>query len=137
MTRMTGGELWVARDGVGLDRADLARILDVTPAAIAGWEQSKSRVSQRVAETIRGIEAATDDAVVRLVAELRAMPDPQVLIYWKSDAVPPGRAEAARLGFRWWRQVVYRARQQVPETRIGSPEQIAEVRNEALEDERQ
>lgn len=133
MTRMTGGELWVARDGVGLDRADLARILEVTPAAIAGWEQSKTPVPHRVTETIRGLESTTEDAVARLVAELRAMPDPRVAIFWKADAVPPGRADAARYGFRWWRQVVDRALKQVPETRVGSPAEIAAIETEKLD----
>lgn len=131
MTRMTGGELWIARDGVGLDRADLAGILKVTPAAVAGWEQSKTPVPHRVTETIRDIEAATEDAIARLVAELRAMPDPQAVIYWRPDAVPPNRADAARYGFRWWRQVVYCAVKQVRKTRVGSPEEIAATRNES------
>ncbi|WP_454859658.1 hypothetical protein [Promicromonospora soli] len=133
MTRMTGGELWVARDGVGLDRADLAQILEVTPAAIAGWEQSKTPVPHRVTETIRDIEATTEDAIARLVAELRAMPDPQVAIFWRPDAVPPSRADAARYGFRWWRQVVYCARKQVPETRVGSQGEIAAIEIENLD----
>jgi transcriptional regulator with XRE-family HTH domain len=133
MARMTGGELWVARDGVGLDRADLAQILEVTPAAIAGWEQSKTPVPHRVTETIRDLEVTTEDAVARLVAELRAMPDPQVAIFWRPDAVPPSRADAARYGFRWWRQVVHRALKQVPETRVGSPAEIAGIEIESLD----
>lgn len=133
MTRMTGGELWVARDGIGLDRAELAQILEVTPAAIAGWEQGKTPVPHRVTETIRDIEVTTEEAIARLVAELRAMPDPQVAIFWKPDAVPPGRADAARYGFRWWRQVVHRALKQVPETRVGSPAEIAAIETEKLD----
>jgi transcriptional regulator with XRE-family HTH domain len=137
MTRMTGGELWIARDRrLGLGRAELAQILNVTPAAVAGWEQGKSRVPHRVTETISDLKTATDAAIANLVAELRAMADPQVTIYWPPDATPPGRTEAAKYGFGWWRHVVDRAIEQVPETRVGTPEEIAGIRGESLDVER-
>ncbi|WP_423464236.1 hypothetical protein ACO229_06665 [Promicromonospora sp. MS192] len=127
---MTGGELWIAREDLGLGRAELATMLNVTPAAVAAWEQGKSHVPHRVTDAIRDLMAGRGAAVTDLVAELRAMADPQVVIFWKPDAVPPGRDGAVRYGFGWWRQVVREARKQVPETRVGSPEEIAFIRSE-------
>ncbi|MFC8796981.1 multiprotein-bridging factor 1 family protein [Promicromonospora sp. NPDC057138] len=131
--RMTGSEVWCARDELGLDRADLARLLGNDTATIRDWERGKTFTPVRLAAQIEEVEAllkrATESAVERLVAELRAMPQPRVVVYAENER--PQDGDVARFGVRWWRHVANRGKAQVPGTRIGTLAEFDSMDHEA------
>lgn len=123
MERMTGSEVLCAREeDLGLSQADLARLLGNNPATIRDWERGKTLAPLRLAAQIAEIEVILEDAtgraVNRLVAELRAMPQPRVVVYAEGER--PQAGDVARFGVRWWRRVANKAKAQVPGTRIGT-----------------
>jgi DNA-binding transcriptional regulator YiaG len=123
--RMTGSELQVARVRLGLTRADLASVLSAGENTVRRWEIGKDPVSFRARDTINDIESAADKAVNSLIASLREMGTPRVVLFKEQESVgdaPPG---LAAYGAGWWRAVAGRAAQQVPGTRIGTHEELA------------
>ncbi|MFI8528553.1 multiprotein-bridging factor 1 family protein [Promicromonospora sukumoe] len=120
--RMTGGELLCAREGLGLTQADLARLLGNKAATIRDWERGKTftplGLAAQIAEVEERLDGATARAVEALVAELRAMPRPRVIVYAEDER--PERGDAAQFGVRWWRSVASQAKRRVPGTRIGT-----------------
>lgn len=116
--RMTGSEVQCAREVLGLERVDLARLLGNDPATVRDWERGKSLVPYRVHEQIGELEALTAQAVERLVAQLRQMQHPRAVVYREADESES--KDVARLGRGWWRAVAARAASQVPGTIIGT-----------------
>ena len=115
---MTGSEVQCAREALGLERVDLARLLGNGPMWVRDWERGKSLVPFRVREQIGELDAQTDQAVEDLVAGLRRMPQPRALVYREDEQ--PVDGDVARFGRKWWRVVVTRAVAQVPVTRVGT-----------------
>ncbi|WP_146197622.1 hypothetical protein [Promicromonospora sp. AC04] len=127
--RMTGSEVQCAREGLRQERADLARLLGNDADTVRDWERGKTFVPYRVADQIGELEALTERAVVQLVAELRAMPQPRAVVY-RENEMPP-RGDIARLGGRWWRRIARRAAAEVPGTRIGTRAEFDAMDREA------
>lgn len=131
---MTGSEVLCAReDDLGLAQADLARLLGNNAATIRDWERGKTftplGLAAEIAEVEALLEEATEDAVERLVAELRAMPRPRVVVYAESER--PSTGDVARFGVRWWRRVANRVKDRVPGTRIGTRAEFDAMDHEA------
>lgn len=126
--RMTGSEVWCAREALGLERSDLGRLLGNRTEIVRDWERGKLKVPFGVREQIDRLEAVTDEAVERLVVDLRQMPRPLAIVYAEKEPLPPG---VARFGVRWWRSVAARAAAQVPGTRIGTAAEIDGIHHEA------
>lgn len=118
--RIGAVELQAIREWLGLSVEALAEALEVAPRTVRTWETGKFPIPPGVRAEVRGLEAATDDAVRALVAGLVQMDAPTVTVY-RTDgelyAVRPGGAHETA---RWWRHVVARAAREVPGLRIES-----------------
>jgi hypothetical protein len=128
MERMTGSEVWCAREVLGLERSDLGRLLGHSAEIVRDWERGKIRVPFRLREQLDELETFTTGAVEHLAAGLRQMPQPRALVYTEKEPQP---AEVARFGVRWWRGVAARAAAQVPGTRIGTSAELSAMSHEA------
>jgi transcriptional regulator with XRE-family HTH domain len=132
---MTGAELNAAREFLGLTIERLADFLAVDPATVRKWEQGKYAVPAGVRAEVQGLEELTDQAVEDLIATLEGMPAPVVLVWRGADAEEDlglNLPRFAAYGARWWRHVAYRAAREVPGTRIGTNEELAELRAEGI-----
>ncbi|GAA4706735.1 protein of unknown function (DUF1870) [Promicromonospora umidemergens] len=128
MQRMTGSEVQCAREALGLERVDLARLIGNDAATVRDWERGKTFVPFRVREEIGELEALTGRTVEQLVADLREMSQSQAMVYREDEQA---RADdVARLGRRWWRVVATRAAAQVPGTRIGTRAELDAMNHE-------
>lgn len=123
--RMTGSELQIARMRLGLTRADLARVLSAAENTVRRWEIGKDPVSFRARDTIRAIEIAADEAVNSLIASLREMHPPRVVVPREQEPAGDDNPGLAAYGAGWWRAVAGRAAQDVPGARIGTHEELA------------
>lgn len=123
-SRMTGSELRVAREFLGLDRADLARIVEVREDTVRRWEIGKDPVTFRVRDAVVALEELTASAVKELVATLRTEGDPRAVVFREQEGLAAEYPEFARLGVRWWRHVVARAIAEVPGARVGTREEL-------------
>ena len=125
--RMTGSEVWCAREALGLERSDLGRLFGNRTEIVRDWERNKLHVPFRVREQIDELEAITAKEVEWLIADLRQMPQPVAVVYAEKEPHPP---VVARFGVRWWRGVAARAAAQVPGTRIGTAAEIDAIGHE-------
>ncbi|GAA2234268.1 hypothetical protein GCM10010413_36910 [Promicromonospora sukumoe] len=128
LRRMTGSEVWCAREALGLERSDLGRLLGNRAEIVRDWERGKLNVPFRVREQMDELEAITAKEVERLTADLRQMPQPVVVVYSDKEPQPPA---VARFGVRWWRTVAARAAGNVPGTRIGTTSEIDSIGHES------
>jgi ribosome-binding protein aMBF1 (putative translation factor) len=129
MQRMTGSEVQCAREALGLERVDLARLLGNDAATVRDWERGKTFVPFKVQEQIGELDAITGRAVEQLVADLREMPQAYAVVYREDEQ--PQTGDVARLGRRWWRVVAARAAARVPGTRIGTRVELDAMGHEA------
>ena len=118
--RMTGGELWTVRTGLGLPRSALGRRLGVREDTVKAWEIGKERIPVRVRGEVEALEAYTAGAVGDLVDALNAARDVAVEVYRSDADMPADRADVRQLGASWWRMVVFRAALEVPGVEIGT-----------------
>ncbi len=116
--RMTGAEWLTAREGLGLSGDWLAQWVKVDPRSPRRWEADEYRVPDTATEMMFALEDSATEVTDELVAALRALDHPGLLLY-RADATYeqfglPGTAYPAR----WHRQIAFRARERVPGLRI-------------------
>lgn len=116
--RMDRSELWMVREALGFSRQELASILDIREDTLRRWEHGRDLIPFRVREQVETLEAHTAQAVAELVAALQDSPDPTVGLYARNEDMHAARPDTSHLPARWWRQVVYRACEQVPGVKI-------------------
>lgn len=118
--RMTGGELRVAREFLGLDHEGMGAALGGThPATVQRWEWGQAPIPLPVLDEVRELQAITQGNVDRLAARLRANPEETIPVWSEKDKLPPD-SDVARYGPHWWRMVVARATQDLPDAHIGT-----------------
>lgn len=116
--RLTGAELRVWLDRLGLDPAEAGKVLGVRHDTVRHWISGRERVPIRVGEELKAIEARTATAVSEVVATLHDAADPTVAIYRTDADLWAERPELQPYGARWWRMVVARATAEVPGVEI-------------------
>jgi len=116
--RMTGAELQVVREWLGLTIEALAGMLQVNPRTIRSWEAGRDPIPERIRDEIAEIEAITAQAVTELVDALRYTRDTVVAVYRRDEDMHADRPDTAHLPARWWRHVVARAVHEVPGVEI-------------------
>ncbi|MFD2796434.1 helix-turn-helix domain-containing protein [Promicromonospora vindobonensis] len=126
-SRMTGSELLVVRTSLGMSRAELSRVLSVNENTVRRWESGKGLIPARLRDEISAIENAADEAVNSLVAELRSMAAPRVVLRREQEAKGEDRLDPAGYGSGWYRSVVGRAIREVPGTRVGTADEFADL----------
>lgn len=127
VVRMTGSELLVVRTSLGMSRAELSRVLSVNENTVRRWESGKDPIPARLRDEINTIENAADEAVYSLVAELRSMATPRVVLRREQAAEGEYRLDPAGYGGGWYRCIVGRAIREVPGTRVGTAEEFADL----------
>lgn len=117
--RVSGAELRIWLDWLGLDPAEAGEVLGVRHDTVRRWLSGKEPVPVRVGDELEAIDAATADAVAELVHALEDATDPAVVIYRSDEDLWAERPELWPHGARWWRMVVARATAEVPGVEIG------------------
>lgn len=118
MDRMTSAEIRSVREYLGLTIDTLAAHLSVNPRTVRSWEQGRDPVPARVTSEVAGAVSMTDLALASVVAHLRVMPHPKVVVYRTDDEMALDGHSLARFGARWLRHLAQRAAEQVPGARI-------------------
>lgn len=118
LARLTGAELRVWLDWLGLDPAEAGEVLGVRHDTVRRWMSGKETVPVRVGSELETIDAATADAVTELVHALEDAAEPAVVIYRSDEDLWAERPELHPYGARWWRMVVARATAEVPGVEI-------------------
>lgn len=122
--RMTGGELMMVREWLGLTGDALAGILGVDPRTVRAWEAGKYRIPEGVRGEVEALEAATAESVGELVSALEEARDPAVVVYRTDGELHAARGGTEHLTARWWRHVVARAVTEVPGVAVGTVDEI-------------
>ncbi len=121
---MTGGELQMVREYLGLSGDALAGMLQVNPRTLRSWESGREPIPERVRLEVEQVEDDTARAVGELVAALCDMRDPAVVVYRSDADLHAARPDAAHLTARWWRQVAARACEEVPGVLVGTADEL-------------
>lgn len=116
--RITGAELRVWLDWLGLDARSAAADLGVRHDTVRRWVTGREPVPYRVGDELEAIDAATAAAVGELVAALQDARDPVVLIFRTDVDMWAARPELRPYPAGWWRMVVARATAEVPGVEI-------------------
>jgi len=136
--RMTGAELQVVREWLGLTIEALAGMLQVNPRTVRSWEAGRDPIPERIRTEVEQIEQLTAQAVGELVEALRNARDPAVLVHRSDEEFHTAHPGRAYLPARWWRHVVARAVHEVPGVEIlGRPRPTTTytTRDEAIQRE--
>jgi len=123
---MTGAELRVVRDGLGLSGPQLARLLDVNDRTVRRWELDEAPVPEGVRLQIERYEAYTADLIQTVINELLAMQGDVGIVTYRDDesywADEPGMKPWPA---SWQRTVVYRVAQEIPGLEIVYSDAVA------------
>lgn len=117
--RISGAELRVWLDWLGLTQAAAAESLGVRQDTVRRWLSGREPVPIRVGDELEYIERATAAQVNALVAALGDMRDPAVLIYRNDADMLAAGPRRPSWGAGWWRMVVARATVEIPGVEIG------------------
>lgn len=123
--RMSGGELRIAREYLGLDHQQLGHVLKVNPATVQNWELNKAAIPYGVTGEVKELRRITRARVEDLAAYLRANPQAAVPVYSDKDRLPDTERDIATYGTKWWRMVVARATEDLPDAHVGTPTEIS------------
>lgn len=115
--RMTGAELRVIREYLGLTGDWLAQHLQVNPRTVRSWEQGRDPIPDGVRLEVEHMEAVTAEFVGAIVAQLLDIPDPLVVVY-RSDVEYQAAHPEQPWPASWHRAVIARVAHEVPALRI-------------------
>lgn len=115
---MTGAEVRVITEFIGLRQNDVATLLNVSLRTVRHWLAEKYTVPGGVTRDIARMEDQTADAVETLIRELRATPDPVAVVYRTEEGLWAARPGSSPYPVGWWRMVVARAVQEVDNVEI-------------------
>lgn len=112
--RISGAELRVWLDWLGLSQRTTAELLTVREDTLRRWLADREPIPIRVGEELEAIDAFTACAVGELITALQDARDPGVLIYRADNDLWALRPDLRPYDCRWWRMVVARATAEVP-----------------------
>lgn len=112
--RISGAELQIWLDLLGLTYPAAAALLKVRDDTVRHWCSGKEKVPHRVDDEMTAIDQYTAAAIGRLVDALRDARDVGVVIYRRDEDMWSQMPELEPYGARWWRMVVARASLEVP-----------------------
>lgn len=114
--RMTGAELHMTREGLGLTRAELLALLNrelekpiLNVQSVSEWERGASRISERVERIVEGWVEAQSQIVLGLIEQLEQ--EAEVTLH-----IPKGGAGGFPPGY--WRAVAWLVDQHVHGLRV-------------------
>lgn len=116
--RISGAELRVWLDWLGLTQLAAAAVLGVRQDTVRRWLAGREPIPFRVGDEVEAIDQATAAAVGELVTALQDARDPAVLIYRTDADMWAARPEFRPYPAGWWRMVVARATAEVPGVEI-------------------
>lgn len=116
--RISGAELRVWLDWLGLDGLEASQVLEVRHDTVRRWLSGREPVPVRVGDEMQAIEDATATAVGEVVEALQDSPEPIAAIYRTSADLWAARPDLVPYPARWWRMVVARATAEVPGVEI-------------------
>lgn len=119
--RMTGIELKMIREWLGVSGDWLAEKLNVTPRTVRHWEAGRNAIPDGVRLEVERMEVLTAQAVTAGIEALMDLPEPTVMTYY-SDEQYHERDPDAGWPASWHRRVVARIAQEVPGLVIVSPQ---------------
>ena len=113
--RMTGAEMRVVREGLGLSGPQLALVMGVNDRTVRRWELGETPIPESVRVEIEGYERSTAEQVAAVVADVMAVRGDAGLVTYPSDE-EFWRAEPHMWPWpaSWQRVMVYRVAQEVP-----------------------
>lgn len=119
---MSGAELRVITEYLGLDQAALAACFSVNPRTVRRWISGETPVPDGVRAKIETLEEYTASAVDGVVAELRDSHDPSLTVYDEDDPelgfIVASLAIERTVPARWLRMVIARVAREVPGVEI-------------------
>jgi len=115
--RMTGAELRMVRDYLGLTGDWLAAHLKVSPRTVRHWEHGRHPIPDGVRLAVEHLEELTAQQVHAYSTALLDVPDPCVVTY-RNDAEYEAAAPGAGWPAGWHRQVLARVAERVPGLRV-------------------
>lgn len=131
MRRMTAGEVRVARDALGMTPQQLGDAIGgISARAVQNFEWGKYAVPHELGENIRALQKDMRERVESLAAYLRDNPEATVVVFSEEgrdqlpEKVPPAYQDVAKFGAKWWRLVVARATEDLPDAHVGSPTEV-------------
>jgi DNA-binding transcriptional regulator YiaG len=131
MRRMTAGEVRVARASLGMNPQEFGDAIGIAPRSVQNFEWAKLVVSPEVAGRIRALQKYTRERVESLAAYLHENPEATVVVFSDNsrdrlpEEVPAAYKDVAKYGAGWWRTVVARATEDLPDVRVGTPTEMA------------
>lgn len=115
---ISGAEMKVWLDWLGLRQRDAARLWGVNERTVRAWIGVRSSVPEWVGDRLEELDQRTAGEVDRLVQNLQDMRDPSVTIYRTDAEMWAARPDTEPLPESWWRMVVARATVEVPGVEI-------------------
>lgn len=113
-SRMSGAELKMAREALGLTSEALAHFLNVSPVTVRTWEGDRAPIPYRVPDEIADLERHTELMIARLAEKLTDSTGESVtvMLYRTDEELLAEDSDLHPLTARWWRHVVYQAARQ-------------------------
>jgi len=115
---MTDAEFRVIREWLGVSSEWLAAHLDVSTRTIRHWEAGKYPIPDGVRREVERLVAQTREFVGQVVDALMDVPDPVVVVVYRSDAEYHAAHPETRFPASWHRLVIARAAMEVPDLQI-------------------
>ncbi|GAB36490.1 Aca2/YdiL-like domain-containing protein [Gordonia otitidis] len=117
--RMSGAELQMIREYLGLTGSDLAEMLRVRADTVRAWETGRDPVSFRARDEIADIARTTRATVDELVTRLKKTDSTRTVeIYRRDHDFHTAHPEHDHMPARWWRHVAARVTEQLPDVTI-------------------
>ena len=112
--RISGAELRVWLDWLGIDGEHIGRILGVRTDTVRRWVSGRDLIPLRVGDELQDVENATTATIAEVIATPGDMADPAVTVYRTDAELWAARPDVEPYPAKWWRMVVARATAEVP-----------------------
>lgn len=117
--RMSGAELQMMREYLGLTGNDLSQMLRVRADTVRAWETGRDPVPFRTRDEITAIANTTRATVDELVNQLKKNESTRTVdIYRRDHDFHTAHPEHDDMPARWWRHVAARVTEQLPDVTI-------------------
>lgn len=119
--RMTGIQLKMIREWLGVSGDWLAARLNVTPRTVRHWEAGRNAIPDGIRLEVKRMEQLTAQAVADGIEALPDQPAPTVVTYYSDEQYQEHEPDS-NWPASWHRRVVARIAQEVPGLLIVAPE---------------